>query len=85
MLPKSDYYAFERLAHNPSDLSSAGPWDFFLSAYDKTERVQQPFDSVQASWKQWVVYEEYQLPKGEWPTGAVELHPSFDPQLSCHY
>ena len=79
MLSKSDYYAFERLAHSPPDLSNAGPWDFFLSAYDKTERVQQPFNDIQAGWKQWVVHEEYRLPKQEWPTGAVELHAASEP------
>ena len=52
MLHRADYYAFRRLSHQPADLSGAGEWDLFLSAYEDTERVQTPFDSVQAKRKQ---------------------------------
>ena len=79
MFRKADYYAFERLEHRPSELNSAGPWDFLLSAYDKTERVQTPFRDIPADRKHWIVHEEYGLPKGDWPPGATQLRASFDP------
>ena len=79
MLPKAEYYAFERLSFTPTELEDAGPWDFLLSAYDRTDRVQIPFNNIQANNKQWIVHEEYELPQQEWPSGAIELRGSFDP------
>ena len=79
MLRRADYFAFERLEHNPCRLSEAGRWDFLLSAYDKTERVNTPFREIRADVKQWIVHEEYELPESEWPYGAIKLSASFDP------
>ena len=78
MFDKGDYYAFRRIVHSPSKLDVAGPWDFFLSAYDETDRVQIPFQKVSATEKQWVVHQEYGLSKSDWPEGAIELDASFD-------
>ena len=75
---RGDYYAFRRILHGRGALAAAGPWDFFLSAYDETDRVQIPFQEVTAAEKQWVVHQEYQLSKNDWPKGAVELGASFD-------
>ena len=55
------------------------PWDYFLSAFDDTDRVQQPFQHISATRKQWLIHEEYRLPKEEYPAGAIELSASFDP------
>ena len=52
MFSKSDYYAFHRIVHSPDALHAAGPWDFFLSAFDETDRVQIPFGEVSATEKQ---------------------------------
>ena len=79
MFGRADYYAFQRSEHIPSALSQAGPWHYFLSAYDGTERVLTPFQQVQANHKQWVLHEEYNLPRKDWPVGAIEISSSFDP------
>ena len=79
MLPRADYFAFERIEYSPSDLSIAGPWDFLLSAFDQTERVQKPFRDIRATSKQWIVHEEYELPKKDWPPDAIELRASLFP------
>ena len=78
MANKVDYYAFRRREHSPNRLNHAGPWDFFLSAYDETDRVQIPFQNIPAVQKQWIIHEEYGLSRKQWPVGAVELHGSFD-------
>ena len=78
MVEKADYYAFERSSHQPSQLSKAGPWDLFLSAYEDTDRVKRPFGSIQATCKQWIVQEEYDIPSNKQPHGAILLRPSFD-------
>ena len=73
MFPKADYLAFEQLVHKPEDLAKVGPWDYFLSAYDETDRVQRPFEAIKANHKQWIVHEEYGLDKDHLPSGALEL------------
>ena len=79
MLPRRDYYAFERLEHRPSELAAAGPWDVLLSAYDESERVTTPFRDLPAHHKQWLIHEEYGFSTADWPAGAIELTASFDP------
>ena len=79
MFGRADYYAFKRVQHSPSALSQAGPWHYFLSAYDGTERVLTPFQRVRADHKQWILHEEYGLPQKDWPSGAIEISSSFDP------
>ena len=74
----ADYFAFERREYLPSELKSAGPWDFFLSAYDSSERVQRIYDDVQAVTKQWLIHAEYRFAKANHPTHAVEISDSFD-------
>ena len=85
MIPRVDYYAFERLQHSPADLANAGPWDFLLSAYDETERVQKPFSDIRAHHKQWIVHEEYGFVEAERPHKAIELPGSFDPPAIFQY
>ena len=79
MFMKSDYYAFCRTECSLSTLSEAGPWNYFLSAYDGTERVERPFRHINAEHKQWLIHEEYELPREEWPSGAVGIGASFNP------
>lgn len=85
LLPKGDYYAYERKEFSPSELHKAGPWDFLLSAYDDTDRVQQPFHNISATHKQWLIHEEYRLPKRDHPAGAIELSASFDPPAISNF
>ncbi|MDE2933835.1 MAG: hypothetical protein OXS47_08200 [Chloroflexota bacterium] len=79
MLSQADYYAFERVAFNPADLSDAGPWDYFWSSYDESERVQAPFQRVSANQKQWLVHQEYGFRDTELPGNAAVLSDSFNP------
>ena len=79
MFPQSDYYAFERVAFTPAELPDAGPWDYFWSSYDESDRVQEPFRRVQADRKQWLVHQEYAFAAGELPDDVTVLSDSFDP------
>ena len=77
-MKRADYYAFERSVYAPGELSDAGPWDFFLSAYEDTERVERPFREVEATVKQWLIHKEYAFGNGQSPEGGFPLHDSFD-------
>ena len=79
MIAKAHYFAFERNVFDPVELGSAGPWDYFLSAYDATERVSIPFEEINAEIKQWVVHEEYRVDENQMPDRAMELSASDDP------
>ena len=76
--PKADYFAFKRLDFDPDQLGCAGSWDILLSSFDGTERVQKPFEEIDASEKHWVVHEEYGFAKNDYPSDAVTLGRSFD-------
>ena len=79
MLARADYYAFQRSEFKPDRLDKAGPWDIFLSAYDRTDRVQRPFHDICALKKQWIVHEEYRLTSKDKPSGGLDLADTFDP------
>ena len=78
MLQRADYLAFTRLAHQPSRLGDAGPWDLFLSAFEETDRVGQTFHRVQANAKRWFVQEEYDIPRQQYPQDAIVLDAAYD-------
>ena len=78
-MDKSIYYSFGRLLHERDQLHEAGPWDYLLSAYDETDRVREPFEKIQASEKQWIVHEEYDIAPGELPGQPVLLSSSVRP------
>ena len=78
MVQEADYYAFTRFSYDSSELSDAGPWDLFLSAYEDAERVQEPFDSVQSKNKRWFVQREYDIPIQEWPQDALLIDTTYD-------
>lgn len=50
--------------------SISGKWDIFISAYNKSDRVQQVFDAVDARRKVWLVQQEYGFDKPDAPDGA---------------
>ena len=79
MMPRADYFAFERLEHKPTELHLAGQWDVFLSSYDRSERVQETYNNICATAKHWFVHEEYRLTPSAKPSDAIELTSSFGP------
>ena len=79
MIVRADYYAFERKEHKPTELNSAGQWDVLFSSYDKSERVLETFNNINATEKQWFVHEEYQLERNVELSGAIELTSNFGP------
>lgn len=79
MVARADYYAFERLVYEPSALSTAGPWDLLLSAFDETERVTIPFERIAAQDKVWFMHEEYGLESSAHPPESVSLRATFNP------
>ena len=84
-LARADYYAFTRTAYAPTELSQAGPWDFFVSAYEDTERVETPFRTVRARFKEWLIHEEYAFADEGPDEGGVALHGSFEPPAIVKY
>ena len=78
-LPVGKYFAFHRTEISPQQLSVAGEWDVLISAYDKTDRVRELFERIQALQKHWIVHGEYGFAENEHPNGPVDLWPSFDP------
>lgn len=46
-------------------------WDFFVSAYNASERVRTVHDQVPASNKLWIVHHEYGLPADALPPGPL--------------
>ena len=85
MFNQADFYVFKRTAYSTSELEHEGPWDYFLSAYDGTERVLTPFDHIQADHKQWILHEEYDLPQEEWPPNVITISSSFDPPAMSEF
>ena len=73
------YHSFGRLLHERDRLHEAGPWDYLLSAFDETERVQWPFERIQASEKEWIVHEEYDIDPQRYPEKHSVWSSSFRP------
>ncbi len=48
-------------------------WDFFLSAYNSSDRVQLAFEKVSATAKLWIIHEEYGYCESELPPDAPFL------------
>ena len=79
MFGKVDYLSFAQLEYRPEDLDKAGPWDVFVSAYDETDRVRDPFGIIRADHKHWIVHEEYGFAAAAVPAGATKLPSTFNP------
>jgi hypothetical protein len=73
-----DYSIFRRSVVSPSNLSSLGSWDVFISAFNNSERVRKVFDAVQATRKIWVLHPEYDFSANSHPAGEVRLLASRD-------
>jgi hypothetical protein len=50
--------------------ASAG-WGLFISAFNDSERVREPFEAVQSPLKHWLVHSEYQFTEADLPGGHV--------------
>jgi hypothetical protein len=63
-----DYSLLHRAEFPASKLSEMPKWDVFISAYNKSERVNEVFAQVVASKKEWLVHPEYDFSVDELPT-----------------
>ncbi|HEV7503726.1 MAG TPA: hypothetical protein VGS07_02325 [Thermoanaerobaculia bacterium] len=71
-LLRREEFAAPRLGELPS-------WDVFLSAYNKSERVNAVFEAVRADRKEWLIHPEYDFSESELPeTGHLHLLNSRD-------
>ena len=75
---QSDYLAFQRDAFDPERIPDMGRWDYFLSAYDESERVQTTHNLVNAEKKQWLVHGEYQFPESSVPEQSLFIPETTD-------
>lgn len=68
-----DYYSLlSKSLLGPSGIID-GHWDWFVSAYNMSDRVRDVFDRVSAKRKIWVVHHEYHLRKAELPHGELVM------------
>lgn len=57
---------------SPDDLGSL-KYDFLLSAFNSSERVQRPFDEIDAGRRAWLIHPEYEYELSELPQGEVVM------------
>jgi hypothetical protein len=69
-----DYSLLRRKEFGASNLSNLPNWDVFLSAYNKSERVNTVFASVQAERKEWLIHPEYDFSGTELPSYGRLFH-----------
>lgn len=68
-----DYSLLRRQEFAPHEVAALPNWDVFISAFNKSERVNTVFAAVGAARKDWVVHPEYDFRNNEvpGPTGNV--------------
>ncbi len=64
-----DYSIFTRNKLSPEALGERS-FDVFLSAYNKSDRVNAVFDAVSASEKHWILHREYEFDESDLPVGS---------------
>ena len=68
-----DYSLLRRSEFTAARLSELPTWDVFISAFNKSERVNSVFDVVRAGRKQWLIHPEYDFAESELPEGGELL------------
>lgn len=64
-----DYTIFYKESLDIPELHGGG-WDLFISAHNKTERVNAVFEGVRAHQKEWISHSEYRIDDGEIPQNS---------------
>lgn len=62
----------------PADWLGLPKWDFFLSAFNKSDRLRFVYDKVSAGNKLWMLHPEYDLPGEDLPSEAIVSPDSTD-------
>lgn len=62
-----DYSFLSRKEFSAQQVSELPTWDVFISAYNRSERVNAVFASVRADRKEWLVHPEYDFANSELP------------------
>jgi hypothetical protein len=70
----SDYTIFYKSRLSAADIS-AERWDFFISAFNPSDRVARVFEQVRAARKIWMVHREYDLTDTEIPNVGEVVRP----------
>src|SRR5215218_1497713 len=69
-----DYSLLHREVFSSGRLAELPAWEIFLSAYNKSERVNTVFAAVKADRKEWLIHPEYDFSETELPeTGTVHV------------
>ena len=66
-----DYSLLRRREFAADQLDELPSWDYFLAAYNKSERVNALFSAVRAIRKEWVIHPEYDFPLGDLPNSGT--------------
>src|SRR6266545_5611979 len=65
-----DYSLLRRKEFAAPKLGELPAWDVFLSAYNKSKRVNTVFASVRADRREWLIHPEYDFPESELPASG---------------
>jgi hypothetical protein len=66
-----DYSIYERQELDGTDAWAGMPeWDYFLSGFNRADRIKIAHDRVRARHKTWLIHEEYGLSDAEIPSGS---------------
>jgi hypothetical protein len=77
-----DYSIFYRRSVRIDRLAKElGPYDVFISAFNSSDRVRVPFESIDAKQKVWLVHPEYQYLQIEHPTGHTVVAPPMSDEI----
>ena len=68
-----DYYSLLSKSVLDPSRRVEGEWDWFVSAYNMSDRVRDVFSRARAGRKIWIVHQEYQLVKAQLPPGELVM------------
>lgn len=69
-----DYSVFRKQTLAAIELEQHAPWDLYVSAFCKNDRVQELFKLTPAKRKCWLVFPEFEIPPAELPHPSTDLH-----------
>jgi hypothetical protein len=79
-----DYGIYYRCELNgPDDWQALPHWDFFVSSFNRSERIRTVYDRINATQKLWVIHREYNLDSDEHPPEESFYDGTEDESIFC--
>lgn len=78
---------YSYLYRDSIDLASlaAGGWDLFISAHNRTERVQRVYEAISSAKKEWISHREYGLTGDQVPAGSFTSAARREDDFICEF